>query len=244
MLTLNNETIASFAIVKHSQEFAQLGLYIVKPEFRDQGYGITLWTLAINTMNSKATMALNSVMNQIENYKIFGFNPATLNTRWLGKPKKKILKKIIKANTENSIAITNNFSLDQLINYDAKIFSTPRAAFLSKWIAMPESITFTAIEGDKIRGYGVLCACDHGYKITPLFADNPDIAEKLFAHLCQWVGDKSLIHIDTNETNSFAATLAQKFGLKNTFNTLRMYKGDPPKTNESKIFGLTSLEIG
>ena len=46
------------------------------------------------------------------------------------------------------------------------------------------------VDAGRLKGYGVLRKCRVGYKIGPLFADQPEIAEALFAALCNHaVGD-------------------------------------------------------
>lgn len=243
LLEIDGEPVASLASVKHSQNFAFLGLYIVKPEYRGKGYGKLLWDIVMGTLKDCTTLGLNGVIDQVENYKRSGFMPATLNTRWRGRPSLKFFGNI--NNTVlNNISVTKDFSLTSMIDYDAKIFANPRAVFLSQWLKMPESHVLAAIEGGVLRGYGSLSVSEEGYKVAPLFADNEAIAEKLYVALCHYTANKGYIQIDTNENNPFAAALAKRFGLEKMFDTLCMYKGVAPGMEDKKIFGLTTLEIG
>ncbi len=242
LLEIDGEPVASLASVKHSQNLAFLGLYIVKPEFRGKGYGKLLWDVTMGTLTSCETIGLNGVLDQVENYRKSGFTPLNFNTRWRGAS----LFPLGKTTFAKDICLKkkDDFSLTQLIDYDAKIFSTSRAAFLAKWLDMPDSHVLAAIDGGVLRGYGVVSALEEGYKIAPLFADNEAIAEKIYGGLCHCVGDKKLIYFDTTEANPLAIAFAKRFGLEKKFDTLRMYKGQTPQTQDSKMFGLATLEIG
>lgn len=241
ILEVDGEPIASLASVKHSDDFAFLGLYIVKPEFRGKGYGKLLWDVSMGTLVDCETIGLNAVLNQVDNYGASGFSPAHLNTRWRG-----MSVSLDESHSTKDIVLKSNrnFSFSKLVDYDAKIFSTPRAAFLKKWLAMPESHTLAAISDGALQGYGVVSAALDGYKIAPLFANNEAIADKIYQALCHCVGEGKTIYLDTVEANPAVMTLAKRFGLEKTFDTLRMYRGLKPQTEDDKVFGLTTLEIG
>ena len=53
-----------------------------------------------------------------------------------------------------------------------------------------------------------------------------------------------MYQIDTPSNNPDTALLMMQLGLKQTFDTFRMYKGQVTPTEDHKWFGLTSLEIG
>lgn len=45
---LDGEPIATISAVKYNQEFGFIGFYIVKPEYRGQGYGWQIWQRALD----------------------------------------------------------------------------------------------------------------------------------------------------------------------------------------------------
>ncbi|WP_232819853.1 GNAT family N-acetyltransferase [Aliidiomarina celeris] len=47
---LNGEAISGISAVKYGTHFGFVGLYIVKPGFRGQGYGLQLWDYALATL--------------------------------------------------------------------------------------------------------------------------------------------------------------------------------------------------
>lgn len=242
ILEVDGKPIASLASVKHSSDLAFLGLYIVKPEFRGKGYGKLLWDISMGTLTDCKSIGLNGVLTQADNYRKSGFLPYHLNTRWRGVTVRSLEK--LEPAKDICLKKKDDFSFSKLVDYDAKIFTAPRIAFLNKWLAMPESHVLAAIDDGVLRGYGVVSAAQEGYKVAPLFADNEAIAEKIYKALCHSVGEKKPIYLDTAASNPLAAILAKRVGLEKTFDTLRMYKGQAPQVQDSKVFGLTTLEIG
>jgi hypothetical protein len=90
----------------------------------------------------------------------------------------------------------------------------------------------------------VLRPCREGYKIGPLFADDPAIAEILFLALKARAGAGDKIYLDTPEANPQALALARRHSMKVVFETARMYtKGAPPLPMD-RLFGVTTFELG
>ena len=100
------------------------------------------------------------------------------------------------------------------------------------------------VQNGEIHGYGVIRKCRKVYKIGPLFADNFDIAEKLFQKLVSCAGDGTSIFLDTPEVNKAAIKLAKISGMKPVFETARMYTKKEPDIDIGKVFGVTSFELG
>lgn len=89
----------------------------------------------------------------------------------------------------------------------------------------------------------MLRKCRVGYKIGSLFADEPAIAEALFAALCNHaVGEP--VSLDIPEPNQAGLRLAAKYDMQPVFACERMYlKGDAGLPLDN-IFGITSFEAG
>ena len=64
------------------------------------------------------------------------------------------------------------------------------------------------LKNSKLAGYGVIRACQIGFKIGPLFADEETIAEDLFNSLSGKVTGET-IFLDAPEANSAAIALRQ-----------------------------------
>jgi hypothetical protein len=52
------------------------------------------------------------------------------------------------------------------------------------------------------------------------------------------------IFLDVPEPNAAAVRLAEQLGLSPVFETARMYRGAAPEMDLSRIFGVTSFELG
>lgn len=100
------------------------------------------------------------------------------------------------------------------------------------------------VEGGALKGYGLLRPCREGYKLGPLFADDPEIADRLFTALAASAEEGATIALDTPEINPQALELAQRHGMTAVFETARMYTGPAPELPLSRFYGVTSYELG
>jgi ribosomal protein S18 acetylase RimI-like enzyme len=241
LLEMGKKIIAALAIVRYTEQFSFLGMYIVHPEYRNNGYGKLLWDLVITDYQYCSVIGLNSVREQIKRYEKAGFELAHSNTRWCGKATG--TKNLLLKNTKD-ITIMPPTSVKALIEYDTTFFYAPREAFLSKWLTMPNSHTRIAVKDGSILGYGVISQAICGYKIAPLLANNSTIAECLYTALSLCIQKGSIIFIDTPNYNLAAIDFLRQLGLEKVFDTFRMYKSKTMPTENPQWFGLTSLEIG
>jgi GNAT superfamily N-acetyltransferase len=249
MLRVNERPVASLGCVHYDESFAFIGLFIVIPEFRGHGYGFLLWSRAISALSGICTVGLNAVTNQIDNYAQSGFKVCSTNTRWQGKVPSRAenLKSSIHANKNNTILISDSPCLADIASYDSTVFNAPRKPFLFSWLTMPKIHVVSATENGEMVGYGVLSACKEGYKIAPLFADTPTIADMIYRALCERVCVGAPIQLDTNSENPDSESIAKRNGLTAVFQTARMYRDiDAPgvRPDASRTFGLTTLEHG
>jgi len=243
LLTIDDEPVACLLNIRYSQNYAFMGLYIVQPKFRGKGYGKMLWDFVMNSLADCKTVGFSGVLGRVEDYKKSGFVPYGYDTRWYGLPV--FPQNEVKSANHISIKKITDILFEKLVDYDARVFAVRRENFLVKWFAMSEAHALVAVDdNDVICGYGVISATTEGYKIAPLYAESESIAEKLFGSLCRCVGNIKTIYIDTAESNPSAATLVRRAGLEKILSTMRMYRGQPPETQNEKMFGLTALELG
>lgn len=92
-------------------------------------------------------------------------------------------------------------------------------------------------------GYGLLRPCRLGFKIGPLFADTPEIADELYRSLASHATG-SLVFLDLPVCNKEALALAERYGMTRVFETERIYRGAPPVLPLDQIYGITSFELG
>ena len=97
-------------------------------------------------------------------------------------------------------------------------------------------------DGD-LRGFGVMRACVSGHKVAPLFADNEQVAERLFSRFKASVPGNP-VYLDIPRPNIKALALAQRHAMKPVFETARMYTAGDPDIPLARVFGVTSFELG
>ncbi|NTW24450.1 MAG: GNAT family N-acetyltransferase [Lentimicrobium sp.] len=233
---IDDVPVSCISLVKYNPDFAFLGFYIVHPDFRGKGYGLKIWEAAMKFAGT-ANIGLDGVVDQQENYKKSGFRLACRNIRYQGESRK------YPHNSNNIEPISQN-NIEMVLQYDVPLFPANRALFLRNWLSLPESFAFAYIAQDKVRGYIVLRKCRTGYKIGPLFADSPDIAENLLFHTLYQLPAGTVFFIDIPEVNPDALRIIQKTSLQKVFETARMYTDSFPRLDISKIYGVTSFELG
>ena len=101
-----------------------------------------------------------------------------------------------------------------------------------------------AVANGNVVGFATIRKCRTGYKIGPLFADDTAIAESLLGAVCADVPSGSEISLDVPLPNQNAVQLAERIGLKPSFETARMYRGDIPDLPLERMFGITTFELG
>ncbi|MEG4508466.1 GNAT family N-acetyltransferase [Microcoleus sp. F6_B4] len=230
---LNDEPIASISAVTYDSSFGFIGLYIVKPSFRAQGWGLKMWQAAIEYLGTR-NIGLDGVVAQQENYQKSGFKLAHRHIRYQGLGFGVVPDELIPLST---------VAWEEILAYDSQHFPVPRPVFLKHWIQQPEIIAFGVKHQGELRGYGVLRVCRQGYKIGPLFADNVGFAELLLQGLMAKVPDAT-VFLDVPDTNLEGINLAEKYRMKPVFETARMYTLTPPTLPLNRVFGVTTLELG
>lgn len=233
---LSDEPVATISAIKYGHSFGFLGFYIVKPEYRGKGYGIQIWNAGLKYLEGR-NIGLDGVVAQQDNYTKSGFKLAYRNIRYEGfgggPP------------PENSeIVALSSLPFETIDSYDRHFFPENRSKFIKSWINQSESYSLGIMQNGKLSGYGVIRKCRNGYKIGPLFAENPEFAESLYLALKSKVKPMDSIFLDVPEVNQSAVALAERYNMKVSFETARMYTGDVPDMPLNHLFGVTSFEIG
>jgi hypothetical protein len=237
---LDGEPVSSISVVRYGANYGFLGFYIVAQEHRGKGTGIATWNAGLEHLGGR-TVGLDGVVAQQDNYCKSGFVLAGRNIRYMGRPR---LEPDGMSDAARPVAMTD---LDAIALYDQSFFPSARTSFIKSWVlpqqgARREGLLY--ISDGAIAGYGVIRQCRSGYKIGPLFADDEPIATVLSQALCRKLPDGSVVSLDVPETNSAAVRLAESAGMSPVFETARMYKGRAPELPLTRIFGITTFELG
>lgn len=233
---LDGEPVACISVVTYGNNYAFLGFYICRPEFRGKGLGRALWQAGMERFGNR-TIGLDGVVDQQENYAKSGFALAHRNIRCGG---------VAKGGGIRDPGVVDLQSAPELIQtviaYDQPFFPGPREEFLKAWMAPPHR-TYVFLEDGAVRGVGTVRGCRSGHKIGPLFADSEEAAEALFQALtAKLTGEQ--VFLDVPETNKAAIRLTERHGLKPVFETARMYRGKAPSLPLDRTYGITTFELG
>lgn len=232
----DGELVACISLVTYGVAYAFLGFYICRPDLRGQGLGWTLWQSGMARLGGR-TVGLDGVVAQQDNYKKSGFVLAHRNVRHGGVARR------VAGDPEVRLRPVATDLMPALIAYDAACVPAARPDFLKHWLAPPDGLALMAGNSERVLGYGVIRHARTGWRIGPLFAQDPGIAGALLNALADHAGGAD-VFIDVPEPNGAALALVEAAGLVPVFETARMYKGDAPVLPLDAIYGITTLELG
>jgi GNAT superfamily N-acetyltransferase len=230
---IDGEMVASIFAVRYGATFGFIGGYIVKPEYRGRGFGMAVWKAGMARLAGR-NVGLDGVVAQQPNYAKSGFVLAHRNIRFEGEGR---------GQPAPAPGLARSPEFAGIVRYDKPFFAEERTDFLRCWTGS-HHITFAVHGANGLAGYAVMRPCRGGYKIGPLFADAPEVAEQLFAALQGEAPQGSPLFLDVPEPNEAALALAKRHQLRPCFETARMYTGGQPDLGMSRLYGITSFELG
>jgi len=233
---LDGEPIASIFAVKYGADFGFIGGYIVKPAWRGRGHGWAIWQAAMARLAGR-NVGLDGVVAQQANYAKSGFRLAHRNFRYEGRGTGLPLD-------AREIVPLSALSDEEICRYDRSFFPEERDGFLQCWVRHPHHIAIGSVSAQGLAGYAVARPCRNGYKIGPLFADTPAVAERLFDSLLGKLGPEQPVFLDVPELNPAAVALAERHQMQRCFETARMYTREQPELHMDRQYGITSFELG
>lgn len=235
----DGELIGSASIVSYGGEMGFVGLFIVKPEWRGKGLGTQFWHFFIGRLRERlrpdAPAALDGVFAMQEYYAKSGFVFLHRNLRMLGTGER--------SGADAELVDLIALPFEELVEYDRAHFGAARAEFLHSWITAEGGLALGLKRGGKLVGMGVVRPCHRGFKIGPLFADDAEAADRIFRGLSSHAAGQPLF-LSIPENNAEAVALAKRHGLIECFGCARMVMGPVPDLPWSKIYGVTSFELG
>ncbi|MCX8514568.1 MAG: amino acid permease, partial [Burkholderiales bacterium] len=176
LLLKEGELVGSICAYSYNNTFVFAGMYYVIPEYRGDNYGLLLTGAALNLIGSKL-VACNAVYSQIEVYRRIGFQPMFVVKRFLFSVNAIRLNELqneCQQHKQHIRAIIES-DLPAVASYDEKHFYANRMQLLS-FVFKHTKNNYVYIENDIVQGYiAITPAADH-LKITPLIANNIEIA--------------------------------------------------------------------
>lgn len=238
------ELIGGGAITSYNGEFGFMGFFIVRPEYRGQGLGNTLWHARRERLLARlrpgASIGMDGVFAMQDYYAKGGFVFSHRNLRFRANATER--PATLQVDNQDIIPLAS-FPFDEVVDYDRTCFPAKRAAFLSGWIAQADALALGCRREGRLSGYGVARRCREGYKIGPLFADDALAANALYARLAEFAQGYPLF-LDAPENNPAAMALVRQQGMIEVFGCARMYLGPPPAIAHERVFAVTTFELG
>jgi ribosomal-protein-alanine N-acetyltransferase len=256
---LDGEPVGCIAGVRYTSSYGFIGLFLVVPEHRGNGYGVALWRHALQHLEDVPCIGLEAAPERVVDYGSWGFQPASATTRWqrLGvelapggteqaSPQGKAAPK---AGPEPAWCLVAGEAIpeDAVQHFDAQREPTPRPHFLHQWLHHPAGTVHALLDREgSCHGFGRIRPCllkaGAGWRIGPLVADTPSAARALLEGLLQ--RHRGVVLIDGPGANPQAAPLLEGLGFVPLSQTLRMYRGPAPAVSLVDVYGLACLELG
>lgn len=234
---LDGQPIATVSGVRYDDTFGFIGCYIVSEPFRGQGYGLALHEAARRHL-AGCTQGGDGVLENVQKYQRIGRVFAHRNARYeFPRPRS------VPA-PDRPLIDARQVPFDDLTLLDHTCFPAPRPAFLKAWINQSGSAAFAVRDASGLRGFGVIRPCFRGWKIGPLFAKDPAVAEDLFRGLIRHVPAGDPCVLDIPGPNEEAHRLVTRHSMREVFATARMYTGPFPKIRTEWVYGITTFELG
>jgi GNAT superfamily N-acetyltransferase len=241
---LEGELIGGGAITSYNGEFGFMGLFIVRPEYRGQGLGNTLWHARreqlLARLHPGASIGLDGVFEMQDYYAKGGFVFSHRNIRFRAELPEHPATSPVEGSDIIALA---DVPFDQVLEYDSTCFPVSRPVFLREWISQPDALALGCQREGKLSGYGVVRRCKEGCKIGPLFADDTLTANALYTHLARFAAGGP-VFLDIPENNPAAVEFVKQHQMTEVFGCARMYLGPAPVLAHERIFGVTTFELG
>ncbi|MEU0335264.1 GNAT family N-acetyltransferase [Streptomyces sp. NPDC006193] len=231
---IDGQPASAVSVVTYGRSYAFLGCYLVRPDLRGRGHGLTTWKAALAHAGDR-TVGLDGVVAQQDNYRRSGFRLAHRTVRFTGAAPA--------AEAPAGVRPAGPADLAALTAYDSACFPADRPRFLAAWLTAPGHRAVVREVGGRLTGYGVIRPGHDTLRIGPLFADGADDARALFAALTADVAGRE-VALDVPEPNAAGVALAEEAGLRPSFETARMYTGPVREHARERVFGVTTLELG
>jgi len=229
---LKGEIIAAICGVKYSN-YAHIGLYLMKKEYRGKGYGLKLFEKAMEHVKGTKLIGLDAAPEQVKNYEKWGFK---IHGKGLG-----FKRKAEGVRSKNHIDI-KDVSFSQLVEYDEKCFGESRSNLLKALISQEGYYGLGLVKERELKGYGFLRKTLNGYKIGTFVADDKETTEEILSGLQSLVAGEEVC-IDTLENNTEMQEVMKKQEWTERMFFYRMYTEGMRELDLTKAYAVI-LELG
>jgi len=241
-ILLDDTLVGTASAVVYDPLHGFCGLFIVRPEYRHHGIGAAAAPFLMDKIRERldpgASIGIDGVFAMQHFYASLGFEFTHRNLRMAG-----VGKPSDHRGRSDGLQALSSLDFDDVLAYDAAHFGVARPSFLRHWIDPVGGLGLASVYDGTLQGIGVIRPCESGYKVGPLFADRPDVAQEIFRALSDHAAGQPL-YLDVPECNPDAVALAARHHMTEVFGCARMVMGPIPPTRWDRIFGVTTFELG
>ena len=231
---VNGTPAAAISVVNHSKDFAFLGLYLCRPEFRGQGYGMEIWRTGLAHAGARC-IGLDGVPEQQDNYVKSGFSKTGRTIRYQG-----WLPRIPHAD----IKLAGATDIETLVEMDAFSTGFARPQFSQNWFANTKTRTTAVLRnGTGIFAFATTRQCVDGIKIGPVHAETSEQVMRLLSAAPRQNAESSIC-VDVSDQCAALIELLVDNGFKPVFETARMYSKMPPEGLAPRHHAISTMELG
>ena len=251
---VDGKIVSSIVTITYPGHSLFIGSFMVLEEHRGKGYGKLTVDFAWNSLDHSYNIGAEGILHMIPLYESkFGFRTvwetpiAFLNFE-------KIIKNIGNIKSGISVFPIKTVDKEKLYQYDSSVFGAPRDVMIEKWINIPGSLGWAAVDGEgNIVGYNVARptiidkGSEFGLSMGPFFADNKQIAEALLKTAAEEclaneaipVCNFEMLYPLGGESGAQAAELVMQVKGTSIPFCKRMYtKGVPRGRQVDKVYGI------
>ena len=232
----NGLAVGVISAIRMSAHFGFLGFFVLDNDHRSSVYGWTLWQAGLGRLGDRVIGA-DGILERLHNYARYGLMPHYQTTTYQG------VAPAQPARWRPGVERAAAASPSELAGYDETTFGVGRGAILREWLRLPSSLALVFKRDGRLCGFGAARCCHEGVRIGPLEADDPEVADALFDALAGLLPGQPL-SIDCPGNNPEAARLARKKGLVAGLVVARLYRGEPPVGQPSRVYGQMSFALG
>ena len=207
--------------INFSADLCMGGVFIVNPEYRGGRIGVELAKRAAQHAGNR-TVGIDAVEHKVKNYRFFGFIPAYKIVRYemLARPAGKKIETVDLA----------EYPFAKFNAYDRRFFPADRSRLMGEWLKQkPTGAALGLLVNGELAAYGVIRKACHGYRLEPLYADSPGLAEDLLLALVGSVEPGAPVYLNIPMPNKSACALTEKYGMKPVITLVRMYNRAVPE---------------
>ena len=236
---VDGELVGGGSIVSYDGRYGFMGFFLIRPDLRHHGLGRELWhtrkRLLLDRLEPGSPIEMDGVFAMVPFYEKGGFVMQHADRRHEGIA--------VASPPRTEVVDLATVPFDLVDDYDAAHVPVRRSTFLRHWLDRPGGHAVGVVDGGACRGVAVSRPCTGGHRIGPLFADDPEVAEALFAAISNRLAGET-VYLDVPEINSEATALAERHGMVEVFACARMTFGPPPDLPWHEVYGVTTFELG